>query len=188
MKLTKNVLIALGLTVLATALYRIFPNRPIGFAPQIAVALFAGSLLVKDKKMAFLLPLLSMLISDGLYELLYINGLTEIRGFYKGQWVNYLLFISLTCIGFLVNKNKVLSILGGAIIAPTIYFIISNGIVWLRGGGWHRPKTYEGLLLCYADGLPFYPNSIYATVLFSAVLFGSYAFLNRGVGKLIINN
>ncbi|WP_323825029.1 DUF6580 family putative transport protein, partial [Pseudomonas aeruginosa] len=85
-----------------------------GFAPQIAVALFAGSLCVNNKKWAFLLPLLSMLISDSLYELLYINGLTDIRGFYKGQWINYLLILSTTCFGFFARANKPLSVIGAA--------------------------------------------------------------------------
>ncbi len=167
--------------VLATALYRIFPNRPLGFAPQIAVALFAGSLFVRNKKYAFLLPLISMLISDGIYQLLYVNGLSEIAGFYGGQWLNYLLIISLTCFGFLIKKNNILAIVGSSIAAPTVFFILSNGLVWLGGGGWGHPKTMAGLLACYADGLPFYPNSMYATLLFSSILFGTYALINRSV-------
>ncbi|TAG30572.1 MAG: hypothetical protein EAZ35_06580 [Sphingobacteriia bacterium] len=183
MKLTKNILISLGLMVFATALYRIFPDRPLGFAPQIAVALFAGSIFVKDKKIAFLLPLLSMFISDLLYELLHINGLSTIGGFYKGQWVNYLLFISLTGIGFLVNNRKIVSIFAAAIAAPTAYFILSNGLVWLKGGGFNRPKNMGGLIACYADGLPFYPNSIYSTLFFAAVLFGSYALFSNKIAS-----
>ena len=84
--------------VLASAIYRVFPNRPMGFAPQMAIAVFAGSLFVNNKKLAFLLPLLSMFISDGLYQVLYMNGLTDISGFYGGQWKNYLLIIGLTFI------------------------------------------------------------------------------------------
>lgn len=184
MKLTKNILLSLGLMVLATALYRIFPNRPLGFAPQIAVAIFAGALFVKDKKIAFILPLLSMFISDLLYECLHLNGLSTIGGFYKGQWVNYLLFMSLTAIGFLVNIQKIASILAGTIAAPTIFFILSNGLVWLKGGGYNRPKNMQGLLACYADGLPFYPNSIYSTVFFAALLFGGYIlFTKRAASK-----
>lgn len=179
MKTNKNLIIALGLMILATALYRVFPNRPLGFAPQMAVAIFAGSLFMNNKKIAFLLPLISMLVSDGIYQLLYINGLSEISGFYGGQWKNYLLIISLTCFGFLIKKNNILAILGTSVAAPTVFFIVSNGMVWLGGGGWGHPKTMAGLMACYADGLPFYPNSIYSTLLFSAVLFGTYSVINR---------
>jgi hypothetical protein len=95
MKLNKSLLLAFGLLVLSAALYRVWDGRPYGFAPQIAMAIFGGAV-IKDKRWAFILPLLSMFISDALYHLLYVNGLSEIKGFYSGQWLNYLLFAGLT--------------------------------------------------------------------------------------------
>jgi hypothetical protein len=184
MKLNKQIIFSLVLMVLASAIYRVFPNRPMGFAPQMAIAVFAGSLFVNNKKLAFLMPLLSMFISDGLYQILYMNGLTEIAGFYSGQWKNYLLIIGLTSIGFLVKQDKIASIAGASIAAPTIYFILSNGLVWLGGGGWHRPKTMEGLMMTYADGLPFYPNSISSTLFFSVVFFGAWFLIKRNASRL----
>jgi len=183
MKMNKNLVTALVLMILTTALYRVFPNRPLGFAPQMAVAIFAGSLFLSNKKFAFLLPLISMLVSDGIYQLLYINGITEISGFYSGQMVNYLLIVGLTAFGFLIKKNNVLAILGTSVAAPTVYFVLSNGLAWVAGGGWGHPKTLAGLMATYADGLPFYPNSIYSTVFFSAVLFGGYALLKRSAAN-----
>lgn len=179
MKLNRQFIFSLVLMVLASAIYRVFPNRPMGFAPQMAIAIFAGSLFVNHKKLAFLMPLLSMFISDSIYQLLYINDLTSISGFYGGQWKNYLLIIGLTSFGFLVNQNKIASILGASLAAPTVYFILSNGLVWLGGGGWQRPKTLEGLMMTYADGLPFYPNSIYSTLFFSAVFFASWMLIKK---------
>jgi hypothetical protein len=178
MKLNKEFVYSLLVLVVIAALYRIIPNRPMGFAPQIAIALFAGSVM-KDKRYAFVLPLLSMLISDVIYEVLYANGLTSIQGFYDGQWLNYLLFVGLTAIGFFINKSKVLQIAAGSFAAPTLYFIISNFLVWLGGGGYQHPKTFAGLLQTYVDGIPFYTNSILATGLFSLILFGGYAFLKK---------
>ena len=52
MKLNKSVVGSFVLLVLMASLYRIMPGRPLGFAPQIAMALFAGSV-IKDKKVAF---------------------------------------------------------------------------------------------------------------------------------------
>lgn len=115
MKLNRQFIFSLVLMVLASAIYRVFPNRPMGFAPQMAIAIFAGSLFVNHKKLAFLMPLLSMFISDSIYQLLYINDLTSISGFYGGQWKNYLLIIGLTSFGFLVNQNKIASILGASL-------------------------------------------------------------------------
>ena len=177
MKINKPLILSLLLMVLVSALYRIMPNRPMGFAPQIAIGLFSGALFVKDKKWAFVLPLLSMFLSDLLYQVLYKNGVTNIQGFYDGQWINYLLFAGMTCFGFLIKKNKISNVIVAALAAPTTYFLITNFLVWMaseKGYGLNRPKTFNGLLLCYNDALPFYMNSLLATVVFSAVLFGSY--------------
>ena len=138
MKISKQLIGSFLLLIVVASLYRIMPGRPYGFAPQIAMAIFGGAI-VRDKKLAFILPLLSMLVSDGLYQLLYINGVGNI-------------------------------------------FIISNFLVWASASplaGLARPKTFSGLMMCYADGLPFYPWSVAATVVFSAVLFGSYYFIAR---------
>lgn len=179
MKLNRSLIVSLVLTIFLSAVYRVMPNRPWGFAPQFAIALFAGAIFVKDKKWAFVLPLVSMFISDLLYQALYINGLTEIQGFYKGQWINYLLFTSLTIFGFFVRSQKPIQILGASIATPTTFFLVSNFLVWSGGGGLKRPKTFEGLMMCYNDALPFYANSLMATAIFSAILFGGYYLLNQ---------
>src|SRR4051812_6749900 len=179
MKITKRVVIALVLLTTVCALYRIIPGRPWGFAPQIAMALFGGAIFSKNKKWAFAVPLLSMFLSDVLYEILYSTGISTMPGFYEGQWQNYILFALLTTVGFLIKKVKVLNVLLASIAAPTVYFIISNFMVWAAGAGYARPKTLTGLMMCYNDGLSFYQYSLYATVFFSAVLFGGYYLIQR---------
>lgn len=176
MKINRSFLISLVLMVLVSALYRIMPNRPMGFAPQIAIGLFSGALFVNNKKWAFIMPLLSIFLSDLLYQALYLNGMTNIQGFYDGQLLNYILFAGTACFGFLVKTNKISNVFLAALAAPTAYFLVSNFFVWAsdRGFGLNRPKTFTGLLLCYNDALPFYKNSLMATVVFAAVLFGTY--------------
>jgi uncharacterized membrane protein YhhN len=160
------------------------PNRPWGFAPQFAIALFGGALFVKDKKWAFLLPLISMFCSDLLYHALYLNNLTEIPGFYSGQWVNYLLIASLAIFGFFLHTNKPVKVAVSSLAAPTTFFLISNFMVWAGNGGLKRPKTFSGLIQCYTDAIPFYLNSLMATVIFAALLFGGYYLLQRNAEKL----
>jgi hypothetical protein len=182
MKQNKTNTIVFLLLVVIGALYRVWDNRPLGFAPQIAMALFAGSV-IKDKKIAFLFPLLSMLVSDALYQLLYTQGLTSIAGFYKGQWVNYILFAGITIIGFGINSSKVGQIFAGSIAGVLFFFIVSNFLVWIGGGLdlYNQPysKTFDGLMTCYAAGLPFLKGSLIATFIFSAVLFGGYNLVGR---------
>lgn len=177
------------LLVIIAALYRIIPGRPYGFAPQWAMAVFAGAV-IKDKKWAFIIPVLSMFISDLLYQVLFIGGLTNVQGFYEGQWQNYILFTLLVFVGFAIKKMNVLQIAAASLAAPSLYFLVSNFLVWESSAvirGLDRPKTFNGLMLCYSDGIPFYKMSILATLIFSAILFGTYAFIRnyRAVGKEI---
>ncbi|MBA2249773.1 MAG: hypothetical protein H0W12_06230 [Chitinophagaceae bacterium] len=181
MKISKPVIITFILLVIIASLYRIMPGRPWGFAPQWAMAIFAGAI-IKDKKLAFLLPLLSMFISDALYEILYRNGVGNIAGFYQGQVTNYILFGAMTVFGILIKRINTGKIILAAIAAPTAFFLLSNFFVWASNApdaGLNRPKTFSGLLLCYSDGLPFYAWSIVATLVFSAILFGGYYLLNN---------
>lgn len=193
MKITKQVVAGFILLIVVASLYRIMPGRPYGFAPQIAMAIFAGAI-IKDKKFTFLLPLLSMFLSDALYEILFRNGVGSMPGFYEGQITNYILFTSLTLFGFFIKNFNIGRIVIASIAAPTTYFLISNFLVWASTSplaGWGRPKTFNGLMLCFSDGLPFYPWSLAATFIFSAILFGSYYLIARNSlqsVKTIANN
>ena len=163
------------------------PGRPYGFAPQIAMAIFGGAV-IKDKKFAFLLPLLAMFVSDCLYQLLYINGVGTMYGFYEGQVLNYILFGGLTVIGFFVKNLNVKKIAFASIAAPTAYFLASNFFVWVSSSplaGLGRPKTFAGLMMCYGDGLPFYPWSVASTFVFCAILFGSYYLMTKKSTTLV---
>jgi len=173
MKSLPRILILLVVLIVVAALYRIVPGRPYGFAPQIAMALFAG-IVIKDRKWAFALPVLSMFLSDVIYEVLYRSGLSQMQGFYEGQLTNYILFALLTFVGFAVKKINFLHIALASLVAPTVYFLLSNTLVWLNGSGLQRPKSWEGWMMTLADGLPFYRNSLYGTLFFAALLFGIY--------------
>jgi len=181
MKLSKQVVISFLLLIVIASLYRIMPGRPYGFAPQWAMAIFGGAI-IKDKKLAFILPLLSMFISDALYEILYRNGVGNISGFYEGQLTNYILFGLMTFFGFFIKNFNIGRIALAAVAAPTTYFFLSNFMVWMSNSplaGLGRPKTFNGLLLTFNDGLPFYAWSIAATLIFSAILFGSYFLITK---------
>ncbi|GAC1585119.1 MAG: hypothetical protein NVS3B19_02180 [Ginsengibacter sp.] len=154
------------------------PGRPWGFAPQVAMCIFGGAV-VKDKRLAFLLPILSMFLSDALYEILYVSGVGTIPGFYGGQITNYILFGSMTVFGFIVTKINFQRVALAALAAPISYFILSNFVVWIGGGGLHRPRTFAGLMMCYNDAIPFFGWSIAASLFFSAIFFGGYVLLAK---------
>ncbi len=176
MKLNKTAIWYLIILIIAAAVYRVIPDRPFGFAPHIAMALFGGAV-IKDRKWAFALPLFSMFVSDALYEILYQNGMSTIKGLYSGQWLNYLVFASVVIVGFFMKRISVVNVFVYSLIAPTWFFLLSNFTVWL--GATTIPKTWAGLMETYTLGVPFYRQSIFATILFSTVFFGAYYLLNR---------
>lgn len=174
MKLNKKIMLSIVLVIIVSAVYRVSPLRQYGFAPQWAIAIFSGFLFSHNKKWAFAIPLISMLLSDLMYEVLYAMKLTDIYGFYgKGQIVTYALFALVTVIGFFIKQLNIARIAIASFAAPTIFFLLSNFSVWIGNTGYQRST----LLACYADGLPFYKNSVIGTLIFATILFGTYYFV-----------
>ena len=78
---------------------------------------------------------------------------------------------------------KTAGIVAAAFIGPTVFFLLSNFVVWVGGGlainNLPYAKTWDGLMTCMAAGLPFLKGSLYATLFFSAILFGGYYLVNK---------
>jgi hypothetical protein len=172
MKINRTQLLLFVAMVVIAAVCRAF-DRPPGFAPQIAIALFGG-IFFKNRAFSLLAPIASLLISDLLYHLLYISGKSAIPGFYQGQWINYILLTSVVFVGMLFRQKNWKSYIAAGIAGPTFYFLISNLQVWLSGGGFGFSRTFSGLIANYTVALPFYYNSLLATFFFGAILIGVY--------------
>ena len=147
-----------------------------GFSPVIAIALFSG-FIIKQKDFSFLLPLLALFVSDVVIQFLYTQDLFPYAGFYSGQWKNYLILMSATLIGWLLKGRSYSSLAIGAIAAPTVFFLLSNFGVWSGQHGSTYSRDFNGLLTCYAAGLPFYKNALIATVVFLPVILLSYNYM-----------
>ena len=125
-------------------LARLIPHPP-NFSPVTAIALFSG-LNFKNKKFAFLIPILILFISD-----LFI-GISMINIFvYSG-------FLLVVQLGSKISSIRFLNI----ILASLIFFIISNFGVWIIG----YPKTIDGLILCYTMAIPFFGYSLAGDLFF----------------------
>ncbi len=188
MKVSKNTILSFALLILVASLYRIIPVRPAGFAPQMALALFGGAM-ISDKKWALSLPLLSLFLSDFFYQVLYAFGFTSTPGFYEGQLMVYGCFLLITLFSFLMKKVNFKNIALFSVSGSLIFFIATNFLVWIGGGGFNRPKTFEGLMMCYADAIAYYRdgglihgfagNFILGDLIFTAILFGGYFIADR---------
>jgi hypothetical protein len=156
-----------------------------GFSPVIAIALFSG-FVSREKNMSFLLPLLSLLISDAIIHFLYTQDLFAYAGFYSGQWKNYLILLGCTFIGWMMQGKSYSGLLGGAIAAPTMFFLISNFMVWLSASEAFYSKDVAGLMKCYTAGLPFYRNSLIATLVFLPLILVAYNLLTRKKNAVVL--
>lgn len=185
MKTNKTLTLTLLLLIVVAAFYRVIPDRPMGFSPHLAMALFAGAV-IKDKKWAFAFPIFSMFLSDILFQLLFVKGWTTMPGFYNGQITNYLLFAGMVIIGFFMKKVSVKNIAAYSLAVCTAFFMLSNFFVWINGSGFNRPKSLQGLLMCYGDALPFFGYSIAATLVFSGILFGIWKLLPSAAKPAVV--
>ncbi|MGD0038072.1 MAG: DUF6580 family putative transport protein [Bacteroidota bacterium] len=155
----RNILIGSAL-ILAAALSRLLPH-PDNFTPIAAMALAGG--VYFNKRIALVVPLAALVISD-----LFI-------GFHNTILFVYGSFILIGFIGlWLKSHKKPLPIFGAALLSSTMFFVVTNFGVWLTGGGWFYPKTWQGLIECYTLAIPFFRNTITGDLVYTGVLFGLF--------------
>jgi hypothetical protein len=146
-----------------------------------ASALFGG-VVIKNKRLAYILPLATLFLTDLFFELF-----TGIDGFYGAQmFFVYGAFLLITLIGTRIRKVNALTILLASIGTGILFFLISNAGVWMVSGMY--PRTLGGLITCYAAAIPFFRNDLFGnfflntimgSVFYSALLFGAYALIKR---------
>ncbi len=155
------------ITILVVAISRLLPH-PYNFTPIGAMALFGGTFL-KDKKIAFGLPLAALLISDLLLQLIKPGS-----AFYEGWFWVYLSFILITPLGFLLgNKLKVQNVIAASLMGSILFFVLTNFGVWTTGLMY--PLNGAGLMCCYVSAVPFFGGTIMGDLFFNALLFGVFA-------------
>src|SRR6185295_1660072 len=109
----------LTILIFIAAISRLFPHIP-NFTPITAMALFGG-VYFKDRVSAFLVPLLSMFISDCFLEL------STGWGFHNTIIYVYVSIVFITLIGMYVQKNvTVQTVLLGSLSSSILFFIITN--------------------------------------------------------------
>ena len=123
---------------------RVIPHPP-NFSPLTAIALFGG-LNFNNKKIAFVIPLLILIISD------FFLGFSSI---------NIIVYISFILVVFIGTRIKKIS-LQNILLSSFIFFLVSNFGVWIIG----YPITLDGLILCYTMAIPFFGYSIAGDIFF----------------------
>jgi hypothetical protein len=149
--------IVIILFIVVAAIMRVLPHIP-NVSPITAMALFSG-VYFTNKKFAFIVPMLAMLISD-----LFL-GFSTITLFV------YLEFLLVSFIGVYSKNISVKTIL----ISSISFFVITNFGVWLIG----YPKTMTGFLECYTLAIPFFRNSLIGDFFYAGVMYYGFEFVSK---------
>ena len=149
------------LALIAVAiLLRIAGILPENVNPIAAIALFGGALF-SNRWQGLIIPLVILFLSD------------LIIGLHHLMVPVYIAFVIIGLIGFAIRSNPSIGrALIGAGIGSIIFFIITNGAVWM--GSTFYSQDIGGLIDCYILGLPFFRNTLIGDLIFTCILFGSY--------------
>lgn len=162
--LTKPRFLVITSMIILAALVRFIPHPP-NFAPIAALALFGGKYYT-DKKFAFIVPVLVMIITDA------------VIGFHYLIPAVYISFLIIAGIGLLLRKtNKVSWLIAGSIAASTLFFILTNFYEWYAGILY--PQTFNGLITSYVAAIPFFFNTLIADLFFVIAMSMTFEFLTR---------
>ena len=161
--------------ILVAAISRVFPHIN-NFTPIAAMALFGG-VYFSDKRLAFIVPLVAMIVSDVILEF------TSGWGFHNTIVYVYVAFILTSAIGLLVRKNtNVQTVLGASVLSSLLFFIITNFGVWAASGG---VGGASGLATTYILGVPFFAPTLLGDLFFNSILFGTFYLAQRRIPALI---
>ena len=170
-----NIILAIGLIVLAAGARILNQEMHLyNLAPVAAIGLFAGAIL-KDKRIAFMLPLLSLLISDIYIELFPINA--QQRGFYGlEQFFVYGGMLLVTILGMTMKKVDAGRVLGYSLTGSVVFFIVSNFGAYVSG---MYGFGLESISTTYIMALPFFKNTLLGDLVGNTALFGGYFLLQQ---------
>jgi hypothetical protein len=92
--------------------------------------------------------------------------------------VQYLSFALIVWIGLWLGKDRsVLRIAAAALTSSVLFFLLTNFGVWAFSSLYER--TLDGLITCYVAAIPFFRNTFQGDVLYTLILFGGFALLER---------
>jgi hypothetical protein len=163
--------VALSLTVLGAAA-RLLPHPP-NFAPVGATGLFGGARLPGWQ--AYLVPLAALAVTDPILSPLY--GFQPYSKYLLFSYVSVLISVWLG--RRLRNTENISRIAAITVVNSIQFFLVTNFGSWLWFAGY--PRTAAGLASCYVAAIPFFGWTLASDVLYTAALFGLYAWLSRTV-------
>jgi hypothetical protein len=157
------------------ALSRLLPHPP-NFTPVAAMALFGGAVF-SSKKMAFLVPLGAMFLSDMVIG--WMSG-AGVFGFHSTMPTVYIALCLTVCLGFLLkDRRSVVRVSGVSFSASVLFFVMTNFAVWAEGV--YYLKNWSGLVTCFVAAIPFFHYTLLGDLCYVTVMFGALVLAEKWV-------
>jgi hypothetical protein len=147
-----------------------FMPHPWNFTPVAAALLYFGA---RGARRQLWVPFVLLAASDVI--------LTKLVYSYPFTWDHYVTwtwYAGILWLGTNLRENASLRDakdwlrVGGAALASSVsFFIISNFAVWAVWGDMY-PKSFAGMMTCYAAGLPFFRHTVQGDLIFTGLMFG----------------
>ncbi|HQR08903.1 MAG TPA: hypothetical protein PLN21_18930 [Gemmatales bacterium] len=138
--------------------------------------------------LGYALPLVGFIVSDLIIQWILIAKGMDTSSI-RGRLVTYAIFLVLAQLGLVLKYLKlpkwenVLAGVGLTLAGSILFFIISNGLVWMKSspsdGQYFYPPTWAGLVECYVQGIPFFRNQLIGDAIFSFAFFSIYLLLEQ---------
>lgn len=162
----------LFILILIAVAFRFLPlfNHSVlaNFTPVGAIALFGGTY-YKSKLKSYLVPLLSLFLSDIVLNFFY-SGKWQL--FYSGfVWV-YLSFAIMVFIGSRIKNVNLKSLLLASILSVVVHWLLTDIQPWLAGNMYN--KDFSGYIQSLVAAIPFEKNMLIGNLLFVTVLYGCF--------------
>lgn len=154
----------------SSSVFSIMSNvTPIG-----AIALFGGCYF-SDKRKAYLVPLVTLLVSDILINRIFYFDHWVF--YYEGALWNYGSFALMVLIGQMIKKVTFIQVALGGIAAALVHYLVSDFGVWYASP--YYTQDMSGFLQCYYLALPFLRNMLIGNLVFCTILFGTFEWMQR---------
>ena len=173
--MTKRTGILIGFLALAIASRFFILAGPAwaNFSPMASMALFAGTYF-SNRLQAISWTLIAVWFSNLLLNnILYTQFYPTFSLGFDGVHMAIFALISLLGSSNAQGTLTPTRFIGTNLVSALGFFILSNFAAWL-GSEIAYPKNVQGLLSCYAAGLPFLKNSLLSQFLFSGLFFGCF--------------
>jgi hypothetical protein len=145
------------------------------FTPLAASLLFFGA---RGQKRQMWIPLALLMATDViLTKVIYSYPLTW------DQLVTWAWYAAILWLGTnlretnMREKSGAVRVIGAALASSVSFFLISNFAAWAAYTDMY-PRTFHGVMMSYAAGIPFFRGTVESDVFFSIAFFGTPVFLH----------